>query len=560
MSTFDDLENTMSTFDDRVSLLELDTPSAPKSQPRPGDNLRSMVMECRDLASLESVAVSFNADTLTGRIFRSLPKAVSDEIRLLWRSMRLALVWSLIWRSFCQAVSQGPAPIAPVSAPQPTETSLESIASESATNASASNLGDVAIGRATLGVGFSSAEGYLEALRRGVKRSTRDEYVRILRDRYGVTVDFPVRLLDENTLPVGEGVTHTPTGPSVFDLPANHPDRARFRNVRPSNVNTPGNASQVATQVGRLNSGDLIAGAVANGQGALVSWSRGRAGYRAARLGSSSRGDLLAALESIGATHLAPAAPSAAKQFGEAMRTLNANGLVTRHATRKLGESIPNDVESRFIVGYVDASADLGSLGDKRLIADLTVGGSLRFSGSETLAARVRADYEARVSTDVYTSTDLAQWLERTLRCSYHAVSCGAHLYVPAAHVESVRALIGAVRSLMGRAFQVIPVTTGADLIQGLAEGLSDEVAEISDRFQRETERARGDKRASIGTRMATTFLQECTAVGERVKGYAAMLGDSAVAKVRADLAALETVLRGLMDSTSERYAAMEMN
>lgn len=552
----------MANPDTRFELLELDIPApkapAPEQRHIPGEMHRAAIMECRTIEDLERVAGTFTSDTLMGRMFRSLPRATSDSVRHLWRAMRLAIVWVRLWRSMCEAISQ---PVTLVTAPEieaPTvPADFAGIAGESAANASASNLGDLANGRATLGVGFSSAEGYLEALRRGVKRATCDEYTRILRTTYNVTVDFPVRILDENTLPVGEGITHTPTGPSVFD--ASHPDRAANRARFGAKSATAIRPATHTPERRYLSSANLIAGAIASGQGALVSWPRGRGGYRAARNGATSRGELLTALGSINAAHLAPAAPSAAKQFGEAMRTLNANGLVTRHATRKIGEAIPADVESRFIVGHVDASADLGSLGDKRLIADLTITGMLRFTGSDSLAARVRADYESRVASDTYTSTDLSQWLERTLRNHYHAVTCGAHLYVPAAHVVTVRALVGAVRSIMGRAFQVIPVTSGEDLIAGLAEGLADEVAEIRTRFERETLRVRAESRANIGSRMATTMLIECHNVRERVTGYAAMLGDSAVATVKADLATLETALRALTDDTSQRFAALDL-
>lgn len=456
------------------SLLELNpTPAAPSkgsAAPKPGDNHRAMILECRTLDDLERVAGTFNADTLVGKMFRSLPKAAADDIRHLWRGVRCSLVWSRVWRSVCEAIARPPVTPAPVAAtPAPS----------------------------------------------------------------GEIVSILSRVAQE---------TRQPARAVPFSVP-----RARL-------------ASPAATEVRRMRSGDLIAGALAHGQGALVSWTRGRAGYRAARNGACSREELLAALGTVAATHLAPPAPSAAKQFGESMRTLNSQGLVTRHATRKMGEAIPPDVESRFIVGYVDASADLGSLGDKRLIADLTTGGNLRFTGSDTLADRVRRDYESRVAGDTYTGTDLAAWLERTLRGAYHAVSCGAHLYVPASHVATVRSLVGAVRSLMGRSFQVIPVTTGDDLIAGLADSLSDEVAAIRERFDRETERARGDNRTAIGPRMAATMLRECLDVRERVTGYGAMLGDSAVSAVRVDLGALETVLRGLCDDTSERFAALDLN
>jgi hypothetical protein len=98
---------------------------------------------------------------------------------------------------------------------------LVAIARESAGNASAPSLGSIASGQRRA-VGFANADGYLDAVRRGVSVETHAEFVRVLRQRFHVpetTIDAlpgPVETVD---LPAGTGVVHTSPGTPLFDRP-----------------------------------------------------------------------------------------------------------------------------------------------------------------------------------------------------------------------------------------------------------------------------------------------------------------------------------------------------
>lgn len=314
----------------------------------------------------------------------------------------------------------------------------------------------------------------------------------------------------------------------------------------------------------RIRTGEFIAGAIATGGAILVSWGKlkGRA-----RIGATvDRASVVSALAAIGREVDAPPAKSAAAHFGRACGVLNSNGLVARSVTRKesaaRGEEWPSDVESRWVVGHLDGSTTNESLGDKLLIADLTDRGNLRFSGRRVtaLAPRVQAEFDACVAGDTYTSTDLVAWFSSVLYTRHHGAECGAHVYIPGGQVATVRTLIDACKGFMGRRIQAISVVTESELVEGISEGLADEVASLVTYFDRETVRARDDKRAAIGSRMAATILRDLITVGERVSGYEAMLGAGAVASVKASIASLDSKLRALVDDSSERYAAMELN
>jgi hypothetical protein len=227
----------------------------------------------------------------------------------------------------------------------------------------------------------------------------------------------------------------------------------------------------------------------------------------------------------------------------------------------------------------MDATADLGSLGEKHLVADLHDNGTVTFTGDETLGARVRSAFDARVASNVYDSTDLIQWLEKMLRRVHHGITWGGMIYVPSGEVEAVKQLIGAVKTLMGRAFAVACVTTEEGLIEGLVEGLAEEAADVGKKFtdaqDMARERARkaallaekseaeadlAARRAVVLSGAAATILREIATVSERVRGYEALLGAERVAGVKATLTALDAQVRPLVDDTSARFAALDLD
>src|SRR5258706_12792913 len=113
-------------------------------------------------------------------------------------------------------------------------------------------------------------------------------------------------------------------------------------------------------------------------------------------------------------------------QFGEVMQGLIGNGFrawsVTRKDVSKAGEVWPTDVVSRWIVGTLDGGADLGKLGDKELVAELTRDGEIRFvGGSRSLRERLTREFEARVTEQSYNATALLDCLSSAVAKDHHA-------------------------------------------------------------------------------------------------------------------------------------------
>ncbi len=361
---------------------------------------------------------------------------------------------------------------------------------------------------------------------------------------------------------------HAPVGVNAIDMTTAQ-RRALWRT-------SPTATAKTATKAPLLKTGDLIMGSIAAGQGAACSWSRAR---HAVNIASS---ELYAALAGIGRSDIAPKLKSTKSQFGDVMGSLNHNGLTARAATKaeatKQGSMWASHIVSRWIVGSVDFRAELGSLGDKELVAELTESGEIQFSGNQILAERVRTAFTARVTANVYDSTDLIQWFERVLRKTHHGVTWGGMVYIPAGEVEIVKELIAAVKGLMGRSFAVACVTTEEGLIAGLADGLLDEVVAISDKFDlaqsqaaaRDAKKAAcagadaaaqgvAASRAVVLSGAASTLLRECGDVAERIAGYTTMLGEPATKAARERLAALRTKLEPLVDDSSARFAALDL-
>lgn len=394
--------------------------------------------------------------------------------------------------------------------------------------------------------GFNTAEGYIEGARKAVTAATRREWL----DRakaMGVTVDESTLppLPTMTALPVGKGIVHMPTGPSVFDLPRSQ------RKVFAATA-----SKTVSVTRPTLGKGDLIAGAIAAGQGVLISW---------AGSGKIERKALMTALAAIDRAEIAPAAKSARAQAGRAALSLNSSGFVCRTVAKpKAGtgvEAWPSDVSHRWIAGVVDSSGASDSLGERALTVDLLDNGLLRFDGNQLLAARVRADYEARCEGDVYTSADLTAWLQRTLRDSHHAVAYGVTHYVPAGEAPAAKALVKTVSALWGTQWmRGLPVASEAELISGLTEGLAQEIAEIGERLEAAKVEAKEANRLQVGARRATTLLADLGKASERVTGYALMLGDDSVSAIRASIALLDSAIRPLCDDSSQRAAMLDMD
>jgi len=443
------------------------------------------------------------------------------------------------------APRQIPAP-APSPATSPAPSPLAAIAAESSANAAATGIGSRAGGQLRA-VGFANADGYIQALRNGVPTATYVAYLETLRARFGMTTaDLQALSLPppmaEVDLPVGAGITHTPTGPSVFDRPA--AERKFTVGAQPT---------QTVERVVQLSPTQLVAGAAAEGSHAIVAW-EGTSGL--------TLGTLRAALDRIGLGDWAPSSPSARAQAGVALQALSAKGFVVRAARRSHLPGLDTN-HHVWSVGRVhhlvsnEVGAEFGKLNARFTLA----GDKLSYVGDASIGAPVVAVFSAALAAETLKSSDVTGWLGRSLSMRCRAVRFGAMGWlVPSRHVATARKLVEATRSTgFGSGWVTgLPVATSDDLRAGIAGALREEASGLLARLATENAAAESGK---IGERRAQTFLRDMREVGARALAYAAILGDELVASVRSDvrtaIAQLESYLGDDYTGIGARFDAV---
>lgn len=439
------------------------------------------------------------------------------------------------------------APIAmPVQDTAPTAMpDFASIVAESTSNAAVRGAGSIATGELA-GVGFTSREGYITALRAGVPNHTYQTYITVLRTRYAMTSGDIAKLelpgpTVPSVLPNGKGIVHVATGPSVFD----RPKAERTFVVAPTTTEAP-------TAPVTLTSGDIVAGAVAEGHYVLLGWG-GTSGL--------TRGALVDALTAIGRASLAPSAPNARAQAGAIVAGLARQRLDVRSAPCTVAG------QHKWTVGKVNHTGAVGDkYGDILLHVTLT-GAVLTYTGDSALGEPIVAAYNARLAAEVYKSSDVTQWLVGILRWRLQGIKFGALGWlIPARHATEAQMLCTAVQSTkFGTDWMLpaLPVATSDQLRDGIARGLTEEVTDLMGKLA--TERAtaatsRSETRSGeIGPKRAQTFLTELRAIRGRVVSYGQILGERRVAAaatvIRNAIVELEGLLGADHSGISERFA-----
>src|SRR5262249_27545143 len=155
----------------------------------------------------------------------------------------------------------------------------------------------------------------------------------------------------------------------------------------------------------KLEAGQVVGGAVAEGHGVLVGWHGDRQITRAV---------LLEALRRIGREDWAPKPKDARAQAGRAMAAAGAayhvqadpKGAITSH------QGGNTSGQHRWRLGQIDSMGQPGdAYGRTVLVMTLEPDGRLHGAGLQHLAQLIIDDYTARCAQELYTSADLTQWL-----------------------------------------------------------------------------------------------------------------------------------------------------
>lgn len=241
--------------------------------------------------------------------------------------------------------------------------------------------------------------------------------------------------------------------------------------------------------------------------------------------------DLLA---SAGMSDLAPGIRTSKAQFGKTMRDLNSvtardsrgddRRLTQRAMTRKdfdqRGEVWPTALEARYVVGHIDASATLGSLGEKDLVVSLwnrTDADGHDFcevefvGGTDAVRKAVMDRFQALTGSEILDGTTLAGWYVDRMIGTFGAYRDGFKLMVvdtgteaSSANVARALAFMNVLQgsnvygpsAIMGRilgktSFSSTDPVTWGDISTSIVRGMMQEIQALADRFADAWERAK---------------------------------------------------------------------
>lgn len=440
------------------------------------------------------------------------------------------------------------------------------IAAESVANAQQANLGELANGRATLGVGFNSADGYVTALRRGVLAHTRTEYEQILQNKYGFTPEAITAIGAQTIaqdLPVGEGIVHN-AGANIDSAVA--AIKAHAAKSPGLNIVAPVEVERVRVH---LAHGDVVAGSVAEGNGILTHW--------------SGSGPLTVA--QITAIGDAAGIPSAWLPRAKDSKTY-ANHAVAQ-VGRALGFSVTKEKRdwSKEDQSYdhrwrLYTTADGAFVGDAAGTVALVVSlkaGLLTCEGHEEASELIAHAYADLLGREVLQAGHITTWLGNLIRDRLDGVKYGGCWYVPRHNRALAERIVDAFAAAQWGSDWMnppTPIATSAQLARGIANGLATEVdatlvlldsdnaacAQTAATFNPLAADNARKPLGHIGEKAAATYLKKFRAHAERVKLFAALLGPALVAESRVKV---ETATAKLAEYTDdgmgigERFAAV---
>jgi hypothetical protein len=315
------------------------------------------------------------------------------------------------------------------------------------------------------------------------------------------------------------------------------------------------------TRAPTLTNGDIVAGASKVRDGALVGWS-GR--------GKRTRGQIQAALVSAGLPAAwAPEAKTARAQAGAIMAAINHDGFVARAVEADGQTREQRGWIAKWNIGGVDdlqtgkgVGDSFGSVAmvatldrDERLTVDVGLNAHLA-----SLAAQLRARYEARREAEEFAAGDVTAWLGQIMRERMAGIGYGPGSY----YVRHERA-IQAERlctALKGQGWggswilPALPIATSQQLREGLVASLVDEARDVLVAYG-EARDAAATSGKPISDKIALGLDERMKVVLERAQGFAALLGDAHVALLRSTVRAAIEEIAPTLSPEAIRFAGI---
>jgi hypothetical protein len=416
---------------------------------------------------------------------------------------------------------------------------------------SAANAGAVSSGSLNEGarryVGFNSAEGYVQALANGVKAETAEQYKNILVSSYGYTREavnqLPVNLIVGSALPVGAGVQlhDGDTDAAVAAIKA-HSAAIKAAKARQAN-GTPDGLKIIAdddTSRVRLTHGNVVAGAVAEGNGILTHWN-GEKSLTLAKIRE------LAATAEIPDAWL-PKAKSAETQANHAVNAVAREFKFVATREKKTHKDAGAAYDARWrIADPSTAGTDAGESAGSIVTVVTLNEGTLTFAGSDEIATKVAAVFADLTSREVLQAGHVTTWLGGVLRDHLGGVKYGGCWYVPVATRGAAEKIIAAFAPAWGTDWMdpPTPIATSEQLARGIAKGLASEVDDTLRELAKDGSKCVGGK---VGEKAAITYLRRFKDHGAKALAFGHLLGETMVKEVKAKIAKATEELDGLID------------
>lgn len=289
-----------------------------------------------------------------------------------------------------------------------------------------------------------------------------------------------------------------------------------------------------------LYHGNLVAGAAAEGQGAMTDW-LGR--------GSRSGAALAHICHDIIPDAWLPAPKDAPVQLGRAMQAVAGN----RYWAKPVAHSADPEVRAtetwlaRWILVTMPVASQVRAgehFGDIVLVATLEGDKDVANLHTATqptddpavqaertkLHEAVRSHYQALVNEQVHTASDITRWLGITLRKRLHCLRYGRAHYIPRETREQAEALVNAFRKDgwgHNWMYPALPVATSGQLSLGLALSIALDVTELANEVGLDRQEAKSKGRPDIGPKALQTRRDKLDIIKSRVNFYADRLGEA---------------------------------
>lgn len=327
-----------------------------------------------------------------------------------------------------------------------------------------------------------------------------------------------------------------------------------------SELTTQVEAAPVVDRRERLLAGSVVAGAAAEGHGALTSWSGEhaltvtRAGEIASAGGIDQKHHLTVRKPE---TYAHAAIKDAAKRLGY---------YATKQKRDKLAAD--QDFDHRWRLQPMAITGDAGDSTGRIVLVVTLKGAIISFdmapgSAPSFAAEEIERTYNDLLGAQVLTAGQITGWLGTYLRDQLGAVKYYRDWYIPqATRPQADRVIAAFAGSGWGKKeewhYPMTPMATSNQLASGIAAGL---LAEVQELYNDQEHDANATTEKTLGERGARSYLQRYKNKLARVKAFELILGEDLVKSVKAvigeKVATLEASLAGCDDGMgiSQRFA-----